>query len=229
MRSIAVLSGVLALAVLAEPAKADPTTPNTLFLVINWNGGFDTGGNDYEYSAYSTWESEGTLLMFNLASIGGTYPFIDLSFAGLGEVDLSELEYFVIGSKTGSEHLILSGDGEGEGFVLDDTLEGDIEDNIRNLTGDLADPGGSMFLTPTEFGTLVAPIDLFTGPDALFDMTATVGEGMDVIGFTEGTRLGSIVINADGSATFVPEPGLAVLAVLGVATVIARRRRRAAA
>jgi hypothetical protein len=227
VRNIAVLSGVLALALLAEPAKADPTS-NTLFLVINWNGGFSTGNNEeYEYYSY---QSEGTLLMFNLASIGGTFPFIDLSFAGLGEVDLSELEYFIIGEVDGSEHLILSGDGEGEGFLLDDTLEEGIEDNITNLEGDLANPGGAMFLTPTEFGTMVAPIDLFTGPDALFDMTATVGEGMDVIGFTEGQVVGFIVINADGSATFVPEPGLTILALMGIAgTVIARRRRRVAA
>jgi hypothetical protein len=228
VRSIIVCAGILAVALLAEPAKADPTS-NTLYAVFDF-GGFDTGDNGYETYSES-WEFESSsLLIINLADVDGVFPFISINFNGV-EIDLSELDYFLIGEVDGSEHLLLSGDGEGEGFDLDPTFEQMIVDGVTNLddVGDLGDPGGMAFISPETFESQIGTgIGTFTGPGALFDMTATVGGETDLLGFTDGIILGRITINPDGTATFIPapEPGLALLALIGLAGTLARKRRR---
>ncbi len=229
MRRITIFcSGILALALLAEPAKADPTS-NTLYAVFDL-GGFDTGNEEYESESWEYQSS--TLFIINLASVGGTFPFIDLSFAGLGTVNLGDLDYFLLGEKDGSEHLLLSGDGEG--FVLDAGFEQMIIDGVTNLNGvgGLGSPGGTASLSPDQFSNQFGTgIGTFTGPGALFDMTASVGGETDLLGFSGGMVLGTFRINSDGTSTFIPapEPGLALLALVGLAgTAIARRRRRAA-
>lgn len=238
MRSITILcSCILALSLLAAPAKADPSnnTSNTVFIVFDF-GGFsgDSSSESFEY------DGTANLLIINLASVLGDFEdfgglsFFDLDLDGM---DLTGLSYFILGHVTGSDHLILSADGDGA--PLDDTFEAGIEGGVMNMDGldpNLGTGGGMAFVTAGDFMDQFGGFGIggFVGGtgDIPFDTVGVVGGEVDLLGFSDPTLLGHFSINGDGTSTFtpVPEPGLALLVIMGLAgTVIARRRRRQAA
>jgi MYXO-CTERM domain-containing protein len=171
--------------------------------------------------------------------VDGTFEdFMGLSFneIDLGEMDLTGFSYFILGHVTGSEHLILSADGEGA--ALDDAFEDMLIDGVRNMDGldpTLGDPGGAVFVSPEDFESFFGTgVDTFTSGtgDIPFDTVGLVGGETDLLGFSDPVLLGTLTLNGDltgNTFTPAPEPGLALLAVVGLAgAAISRRRRRAA-
>jgi len=230
-------SGIVAFSLASAPASADPSTPNTVFAVFDF-GGFSTDGTGEQY--YEEGCEPSNLLVVNLASIEGTIEdFIALHFNEIDfgdEYDLSQVSYFILGHIYGTDHLVLS-DVDGAPAPLPGAFpEMNVIDGIQNMGdlggGQLGDPGGMLFITPGQFqGQLGVPIDTFTTPGNLpFDPVGTVGGEADLLGFTEPVFLTRTVITFENgilTGAQVPEPGLALLAVLGIAgTVITRRRRR---
>jgi len=147
----------------------------------------------------------------------------------------NELTYFILGHITGSDHLILS-NGEGEPGPLPDDFEDPIIEGIRNMDnlgeGELGDPGGALAVTPEDFmDQLGVGIDEFTNPDDIpFDPLSS-GE-TDLLGFTDPvflTRISLVLKDGVLVGMQVPEPGLALLAIMGIAGVVIARRRRTAA
>lgn len=244
MRILSILgSGLVAFSLLAAPARADSEEPanntsESVFVIFDF-GGFSGDGTNQD----SYYEEGSNLFILNLATVDGTIEdFVGLVLGKFGDniPDLSEISYFVLGHITGSDHLILSSDGDAE--PIPDGFETGIIDGIRNMDdmdGNLANPGGGAFVTPGQFadqlgvdvGTFVEP-----NPDVPFDTVASVGDGEGVVlnGFTDPTPLA--IINLDfvnGQLVVkvkpVPEPALAVLALLGIAIVLVRRRQRVTA
>lgn len=241
MRILNILcASIVGFSLLAAPASADPenNTSNTLFIVIDFGGFSEQSTDNYYYD-----EQPSNILVINLASASTSEGLADFALdfheLDLGEIDLSELSYFILGHVTGSEHLLLS--AEGEGAPLDDTFEAGIEDGVRNMDNmapALGSPGGMAFVGPGDFANQFNGFGLpgfisGTG-DIPFDTVGVVGGETDLLGFTDPTFLGVITVdfvNGQFVTNFqVPEPGFAILALLGIAgTAIARRRRRLAA
>ncbi|HEX5137920.1 MAG TPA: hypothetical protein VFY93_13165 [Planctomycetota bacterium] len=247
MRILSILgAGLVAFSLLAAPARADSEEPanNTsenVFVIFNF-GGFSSDGTDQESLSLKNFESP-SLFILNLASVDGTIEdFVGLVIGEFGDnvPDLSEISYFVLGHITGSDHLIVSSDGDAE--PLPDGFETGIIDGIRNMDNmdpNLANPGGGAFVTPDDFadqlgvdvGTFVEP-----NPDVPFDTVASVGddEGVVLNGFTDPVPLATLNLDyVNGQFIIkvkpVPEPAFAALAILGIAGVLIRRRRRVAA
>jgi hypothetical protein len=228
-------AGIVGFSLLAAPASADPenNTSNTLFIVL-----FKTESTDNNFD-----EEPQDLLIINLASAStetGLEGF-DLLFheLDLGDMDLTDLSYFLLGHVSGSEHLLLS--AEGDGAPLDDTFEEGLEDGVRNMDNMdpvLADPGGMTFVSPDDFANQFDGFGLegfIAGEgDISFDTVGLVGGETDLLGFTDPTFLGVLGVSFEGGQLVtnfqVPEPAFALLAALGLAAAsIARRRRRNAA
>ncbi len=234
MRKITIFcSAIVALALVAAPARADPTT-NTVFAVFDF-GGFDTEGtstDDFDF------QSTSNLLFVNLIVLEGEI----LDFGGLSfnqfsfDGDLSEVPYFLLGHILGSDHLVVSADEPAMPLpgTFDEAAAIAGVMDIGGLHPDLPNGGGSAFVGPGQFmGHFGAPIGTFTQGGLGFDTVANVGDtgGVDINGFTDPVFLATVSIdfvNGQIVGTQVPEPGLALLAITGIAgALIARRRRRA--
>jgi len=232
VRKITILCiGILAL--VAAPAKADTT--NTVFAVFDF-GGFETETSTQNFAF--EFESTSNLLFVNLIALDGTIEeFLGLTFNEFGfEGDLSEVPYFLLGHIIGSDHLVVSADGPAMPLpgTFDETAAIDGVRNINMLHPGLPTPGGMAFVGPGQFmNQFGAPIGTFTQGGLGFDTVANVGdtEGVDINGFTDPVFLATVsldFVNGQIVGTQVPEPGLALLAITGIAgAVIARRRRRA--
>jgi hypothetical protein len=232
-------SGLVAFSLLAAPARADSEEPanNTsenVFVIFDFGGFSGSGTNQEQFSIYDC-EPTPNIFILNLASVNGSIEdFIGLNLGKFGDLpDLSEISYFVLGHITGSDHLILSSDGDAD--PLADGFETGVIDGIRNMDNmdpNLANPGGGAFVTPEDFANqLGVDVQTFTepNPDVPFD-----GEGVVLNGFTDPVPLaffnvdfvnGQLVIKVKT----VPEPAFAALALLGIAVVLVRRRQRAKA
>ncbi len=229
MRSITIFcSGILALALLSAPAQADSTT-NTVFVVFDF-GGFDSTSGDFESFSYS---DNSDLLFVNIASIDGTIEdFLGLTFNSFGfEGSLDGVPYFMLGHILGSDHLVLSSDGTPLPGTFDEMAAIGGVMNIGLLDPDLTMGGGSAFVGPGAFaGHFGNGIGAFT-QGGVADVLSVGGDDGDLFGFTDPVFLASFrldFVNGQIVGTQVPEPGLSLLALVGLAgAVIARRRRRA--
>ena len=231
MRSITILcSGILAFSLLAAPAKADPTS-NQMFAVFDYSGfAFDGTANEGP-----------DLLILNLAAVTGGFPAIGLDFGTFSDLPfLGGLEYFGVGSAF--EHLVLTADiGAIPNPIPADfemSVLGDVS-NMGGLSTLLGMPGGMAFVSLGDFeehfgysiGTFTGGGESPIGWDTTTFFSVSGDTENDLHGFPiPPVFLGTMVLTQDISgSTFVPapEPGLALLVLVGLAGAgIARRRRR---
>jgi hypothetical protein len=235
-------ASIVAFSLLAAPARADSEEPSNntsenVFVVFDF-GGFSGDGTDQESFSYTNYESS-NIFILNLASVDGNiFDFSGLILGEFGDLpNLDEISYFILGHITGSDHLILSSDGDAA--PIPDGFETGLIDGIRNMDNldpTLANPGGGVFITPGGFaGQLGVPIETFTqpNPDIPFDTVASVGdgEGVDLNGFTDPVLLANFDLNFENGQLIVkvkpvPEPAFAALVISGLAGVVVRRRRK---
>jgi len=247
--------GILALT--ASPARADvelafvegPSTPNRFFVAFSDFGGFEGGSMITVVNIAATDIPEGG----GLGSV-----FLDPVFISSLGIDPNGRSYFgfgVFSDPEFSDHEILSADLGEVPNPLDPSFEAFLTQRTMNmgfLDGNLESPGGIAMLYQSSFENfftlygegeeevynfLQDLLDPETG-EIRWDMTSSFSQDSgehDIFVFpVPGIFLGTTSYasqNGGLSATFTPapEPGLAGLALAGLAMAFLRRRRRQAA
>lgn len=246
------------LALTAAPARADvelayivegPSTPNRFFVVFSDFGGFEESTMVTVVNIAATDIPEG-------AGLGSV--FLDPVFISSLGIDPNGRSFFgfgVFSDPEFSDHEILSADLGEAPNPLDPAFESFLTQRTMNmgfLDGNLEMPGGIALLYQssfedffTEYGEgeeqiynfLQDLLDPETG-EIRWDMTSSFSAGMgeeNIFIFpVPGLFIGSTAYmsqNGSLSTTFTPapEPGLASLALAGLAMAFLRRRRRRAA
>ncbi len=238
MRKITILcASLLALSFFVEPASADPT-PNQMFAVFDWTGVAFDGTAAFEGP---------DLLVISLAGVTGGFPAIGLSFGVFGTLPFIQgKEFFGVGNTFDgeSEHHVLFTAAPGSfPLAIPGAFEADIfaaVSNMGDLNALLGLPGTMAFVTlgsfEEHFGYSIETFTSGDGPQINWDTTtffATAGDTEhDLHGFPiPPVFVGTMVLSQDlTNSNFIqaPEPGLALLVLVGLAGAgMARHRRRA--